>query len=282
MARAPRIGTVLRHMGRWQDPYHLVLSLTWLQFFGVLVLAFVLVNLVFGTLYWVFPDSVANARPGAYMDRFFFSVETLATVGYGVMAPATLAGHIVASVEILTGMVGIALTTGLVFARFSRPTARILFSRRAVIRDFDGRRVLMLRMANERRNRIVEATATLTLVRSEISIDGEAIVGLHDLPLSRDRNPVFTLTWTLIHVIGDTSPLHGLDHARLTADRSRLVVSVTGHDETVAATVFTGNEYGAADVVFGGRFADILHMTPEGDRVVDMTRFHEIDEGLSS
>ncbi len=266
-----------RRLRRWRDPYHVVLSLTWPQFFFTLVLAFVLVNLVFGTLYWLLPGSVANARADAFFDNFFFSVETLATVGYGVMSPASLPGHILASIEILTGLVGTALITGLVFARFSKPTARVLFSRRAVVRDFNGQRVLMLRMANERQNRIVEATAKLSLVRNEVSAEGESFVGFHDLPLSRERNPVFALTWTLIHPIDESSPLHGLDSVRLAADRSRLVVSVTGHDETMAASVFTGKEYGVEDLVFDGRFVDILRMTPEGKRVVDLTRFHDIE-----
>jgi inward rectifier potassium channel len=273
-------GRRVRAPGRpspWRDPYHLVLSLTWPQFFAALVIAFVLVNLFFGALYWLFPGSVANARADAFPDFFFFSVETLATVGYGVMSPATLPGHVVASVEILTGMVGVALTTGLVFARFSRPTARVLFSQHAVIRDFNGQRVLMLRMANERRNRIVEATARLTLVRNEVSIEGESFVGLHELRLSRARNPVFALTWTLVHPIDEVSPLRGLDSARLAAEGARLVVSVTGHDETMAASVFTGREYGVEDIVLGARFVDILHLRSDGQRVVDMTRFHDIE-----
>ena len=261
----------------WRDLYHVVLSLTWPRFFAALVVVFLLVNFAFGTLYWLLPDSVGNARPGEFLDRFFFSVETLATVGYGEMAPATIAGHVVACIEILTGMVGIALTAGLVFARFSRPTARVLFSRSVVVRDFNGERVLMLRMANERQNRIVEATARLTLVRTEITLEGETIVGLHDLRLSRDRNPVFALTWTLIHPIDDGSPLRGRDAAQLAAEQARLVVSVAGHDETMAASVFTGREYAAEDLVFGGRFVDILHMGSDGERVVDMTRFHDVE-----
>ena len=269
------------HHGNWRDLYHLVLSLTWPRFFAALVFAFVLVNLAFGTFYWLLPDSIANARPGEFLDRFFFSVETLATVGYGVMSPVTVAGHVVACIEILTGMVGIALTAGLVFARFSRPTARVLFSHRAVVRDFNGQRVLMLRMANERLNRIVEATARLTLVRTELTVEGETIVGLHDLRLTRERNPVFALTWTLVHPIDESSPLHGRDAAQLAADQSRLVVSVTGHDETMAASVFTGREYSAEDLVFGGRFADILHTKSDGERVVDMTRFHDVERASS-
>jgi inward rectifier potassium channel len=285
---SPRVRTVLvgdtqvrthrLRQSRLADPYHLVLTLRWPRFFAGLVLMFVLVNLFFGTAYWLLPGSVTNARAGEFFDYFFFSIETLATVGYGVMSPASVAGHVVASFEILTGMVGIAITTGLVFARFSKPTARILFSSRAIIRDFEGKRVLMLRMANERHNRIVEATATLSLVRIEVDQQGESFVRIHDLTLTRERTPVFALTWTLIHAIDERSPLYGIDAAQLAASRSRILVSVTGHDETVAASVYAGNSYEAQDLAFDSRFVDILSMTPDGDRMVDLTRFHDIEQ----
>lgn len=280
--RTVRVGdtqilTPRRTHSRLTDPYHLVLQMSWPRFFGMLVLGFIVVNLGFGAIYWLLPGSVANARAGEFFDYFFFSIETLATVGYGTMSPASFVGHLVASVEILTGMVGIAITTGLVFARFSKPTARILFSDRALIRDFDGKRVLMLRIANERHNRIVEATATLSLVRIEISPEGESFVRIHDLSLLRDRTPVFALTWTLVHVIDEDSPLHSLNAEQLAASRSRVLVSVTGHDETMAASVYAGSSYEAEDLVFDSRFVDILSITAEGQRVVDLTRFHDIE-----
>lgn len=266
-----------RSSSRLLDPYHLVLTLSWPQFFGALVLAFILVNLFFGTLYCMLPGSVSNARAGEFFDYFFFSIETLATVGYGNMSPASFAGHVVASAEILAGMVGVALTTGLVFARFSKPTARLIFSKHALIRDFDGSRVLMLRIANERHNRIVEATATLSLVRTEITAEGESFVRIHDLHLLRERSPVFALTWVLIHPIDESSPLHGLDATQLAAGRSRILVSITGHDETMAASVHAGRDYETEDLRFDCRFADILRVTPEGERVIDLTRFHDTE-----
>lgn len=277
-----RILTPGRRLARPRDLYHLALTLTWPRFFAALVFLFTLVNLVFGFLYWLSPGSVSNARGDSFLDHFFFSVETLATVGYGVMSPGSLYGHLVATSEILSGLVGIALITGLVFARFSKPTARILFSDRAVIRDFNGERVLMLRIANQRHShRIVEATASMSLVRSEVSSDGEDFVAIHDLHLLRDRNPVFALTWTLVHAIDERSPLHGLESAQLAASQSRLVVSIGGRDETVAASVYAVGNYRAEDVVFEARFVDILAVTPTGERVVDMTRFHDIERALT-
>jgi inward rectifier potassium channel len=280
--RTVRVGDtqILTHgheLARLLDPYHLVLTLTWTQFFAALVFVFVLVNLAFGTLYWLLPGSVAGAREGVFSDYFFFSIETFATVGYGVMSPASSYGHLVSSVEILIGMVGVAITTGLVFARFSKPTARIVFSKRAVIHRFEGKRALMLRVANERHNRIVEATAMLSLVRTEVNAQGESFIRIHDLPLIRQSTPVFALTWTLIHHIDENSPLYGLDSAQLASSHFRILVSVTGHDETMAASVHAVGDYEAEDLVFNGRFVDILRISTDGVRTVDLTRFHDIE-----
>ena len=259
------------------DPYYLILNLSWPSFFSVLVTGFILLNLAFGTIYWLLPGSVANTKEGSFLNYFFFSVETLATVGYGVMSPASLSGHIVATIEIITGMAGLAVTTGLVFARFSKPTARILFSKNVLIRDFDGSRVLMFRIANERHNRIVEANATVSLVREEVNEQNENFIRIHDLKLVRERTPVFAMTWTLIHRIDENSPLYENSSKTLTANRSRISVSVGGHDETIAATVYANFNYFAEDIIFDARFVDILTYLPNGGRAINMTRFHEID-----
>ena len=281
ISRTGRIGyariLALRHrLYKFLDPYHFALSLTWTQYFALVAAVFVLINLLFGLLYYVSPDSVINARHDVFLDYFFFSIQTLATVGYGVMSPGSLHGHIVASVEILTGMVDVAVTTGVVFARFSRTTARILFSRVAVIRDFEGERVLMLRVANKRHNRIVEASASLSLVRTEGSVQGESFVRIRDLRLIRQRTPLFALSWTLIHTINAESPLYGLNAAQLAASRSRIVASVTGHDKTTAAEVYASKDYEAEDLIFDSRFVDILHAHPGDDEAVDLSRFHDV------
>ncbi len=278
---ATRIGdTQVLQLGRRRillgDPYHFVLTLTWPRFFLLLGCFFIAINLLFGTAYWLQDDSVANARPGNFADHFFFSIETLATVGYGAMAPASVYGHVVASVEILLGMVTLAIMTGLVFARFSKPTARIVFTDRLVVREFDGGRALMLRAANERQNRIVEANASLSLIRTETLADGESFIRIYDLDLIRSRSPVFALTWTLVHRIDEKSPLHGWDQARLAAARARFRITVAGHDETMAATVYAGADYGAEDLAFDSRFADLISYSPEGERTVDMRRFNEL------
>ncbi len=270
----------IRKAGRrwrsWLDPYHLILTLPWAHFFALVAAFFVAVNLVFAFAYWLTPGSVANAHPGSFLDMLFFSVETLVTVGYGEMYPATLPGHLVSVVEMLAGMMTYAVITGLVFARFSKATARVLFSEKLVTRDFGGRRVLMARIANERHNRMLEPTAHMGLVRLEQTPEGDPYYRIHDLKLERRRNPVFELTWTLVHPIDETSPLYGWTPEALEAARSRITVSIFGHDETLAASVYALHEYSAAQIFFDHRFVDIFSDGENGKRILDLTHFHEI------
>jgi inward rectifier potassium channel len=279
-ARPPRSGVVIRKGGgRWsglRDPYHLILTLSWPLFFVLLAAFFLTLNLLFATAYWLVAGSIEHARPGSFPDALFFSIETLATVGYGEMAPGSLAGHVISSLEILVGLMSVAIVAGLSFARFAKPTARVLFSDKAVVRDFDGHRSLMLRVANERHNRIVEPTATLGLVRLEKTAEGEDYFRLHELPLQRQRNLVFALTWTLIHRIDRQSPLYGWDARALAAAQSRITLSIVGHDETIAAEVHALHEYTAADLHFDHRFVDVVTDSEDGTRIIDLTRFHEV------
>ncbi|HEX8987483.1 MAG TPA: ion channel [Rhodocyclaceae bacterium] len=258
----------------WSDPYHLILTLSWPRFFALLTGFFVALNLVFATAYRLVPGSVDHAA--SFLDDLFFSIETLATVGYGEMSPGNLPGHVLSSLEILSGLMSLAVVTGLVFARFSKPTSRVLFSNKAVVREFDGRRVLMLRLANERHNRMVEPSAHLGMVRLETTADGERYFRLHDLALARERNPVFALTWTLIHPIDASSPLAGWTREALEQAQTRIIVSILGHDETIAAAVHALHEYSAEDLFFDHRFVDIMADSTDGARIIDLTRFHDV------
>src|SRR5438876_4614295 len=199
------------------DLYHLILTLSWPQFLALVVLVYLVINCLFAAAYVASPDSIANARAGSFTDAFFFSIETLATVGYGYMNPRSLYGHSVAAIEILVGIITFAVVTGLVFARFSRPQARVMFSRNAVIDSFNGQRTLMLRAANQRQNQILEATATLALVRDERTLEGPSFRRFYELGLVRSRSPAFALTWTIMHTIDAKSPLHGLTEEALHA-----------------------------------------------------------------
>jgi inward rectifier potassium channel len=242
----------------WTDAFHNSMSVSWPVFFAGFGLYFVVMNLIFASLYWLGGDSIANARAGSLTDLFFFSIETLATVGYGYMNPATLYGHVVASTEIMTGMLGIAIITGLMFARFARPPARVLFSECAVVAPFEGVPTLMVRAANERNNLILEAAVRATLVRRERTPEGEVFYRMHELKLERERSGAFALSWTILHKIDAASPLCGQSAADLEAAAARLSVSISGYDDTLNDLVHARHEYGARQIVFGARFVDFI------------------------
>jgi len=257
------------------DAYHLIMSLNWLQFFAGAVMVYLTVNLVFASLYFLGDHAINNAH--AFSDCFFFSVETLATVGYGNMSPATFYGHCVATAEIITGMLSLAVITSLVFARFSKPTARILFSRHAVITPYNGVPTLMLRVANQRHSYILEVSASLVLVRDEETPDGHSLTRFYDLKLERARSPMFALTWQIMHRIDENSPLYGVTSEAMVEGDMRLAVTLTGMDEIFAAAISARHTYNHEDIQFGRRFVDIFS---EGDHprhlYVDLGRFHEL------
>ncbi len=260
-----------------KDLYHFVLAQSWPRFFLLTGLMFVATNLVFALLYWAVPGSVANARPGSFEDAFYFSVQTLATIGYGGMTPATRYAHIVVTFEAFVGVLAVALITGITFTRFARPSVRVLFSDRVVLAPRNGVPHLMFRMANWRRNRIVEARLGVVLLVTELTREGEILRRQIDLPLVRDRTGVFFLTWTAMHKIDESSPFYGpnaLD--RLRAVQAELFLALTGLDETIGQTIHARRQYSLNDIVVNARFADVMSDEPDGTRVIDYRRFHDV------
>jgi inward rectifier potassium channel len=260
----------------FSDLYHLILTLSWPQFFTVVLLFYLAVNSLFALAFLASPDSIMNARPGSFADAFFFSIETLATVGYGYMNPHTAYGHTVAAIEILVGIMTFAVVTGLVFSRFSRPTARVIFSRNVVIDSFNGQATLMVRAANWRKNQILEASANLSFIRDETTSEGQQFRRFYDLPLVRSRSPAFAMTWTIMHTIDADSPLHGMTPEALRHCAANLAVTITGLDETIAQTVHARREYKASEILVGHRFVDLLSTGPDGDAQVDLRKIHDV------
>jgi inward rectifier potassium channel len=255
-----------------KDLYHYLLTASWSKLFVLVLVGYVGSNAMFAAGYLLEGDVIENARPGSFLDAFFFSVQTMATIGYGKMAPRTTLANALVAAEALVGMLGLAVVTGLVFAKFSRPTARVLFSRVAVVTQYDGRPSLMFRMANERASQIVEAQLHVTLLRDETTAEGEAVRRAHDLVLRRSRSAVFALTWTAIHPI----TLHGEDAASLAAKRTDLVISLAGFDESLSQGVHARYAYGPGDVVWGSRFADVLGRLPDGRLAIDYRKFDDL------
>jgi inward rectifier potassium channel len=200
----------------------------------------------------------------------------MATIGYGQMYPQTFYANLLVTIEVLLSMAALALATGLIFARFSRPTARVMFSRVAVVSPYDGVPTLMFRAANQRHNQILEAQVSVALLREEVTADGVRMRRFHDLVLARRRTPMFALTWTVMHPIDEQSPLHGATPETLLEQHAELVVGLTGIDETFAQTIHARHSYRPEEIVWNRRFADILGWTQDGRRSVDYSRFHEV------
>jgi inward rectifier potassium channel len=261
----------------WRDGYHHILTLSWPQFAGVVLGVYVVINLFFAGLYVLGGRCVAELAPGSFADAFFFSVETLATVGYGHMYPDTFYGHCVTTVEIIVGMFGMAVVTGVIFVRFSRPTARILFSKCAVIGPFNGIPTLMLRVANLRHQAMAEAEFRVMLIRSESTKEEADVRRFYSLKLDFDRLIAFPVALTLRHRIDQSSPLYGMEPEDLQRTDSRLVASVVCIDTVIPAPVQSNTDYTYDEILWNRRFVEIYHDNPDGGLTVDYGRLHETE-----
>ena len=254
------------------DAYHFLRTASWRWIALLFAGLFALTNVAFGIVYWL-SDSVARAT--GLLDCCWFSVQTLATIGYGNLAPSTTFGNVFVAIESFLGIVLVALATGVFFARFSTTNARVVFSHVATIGDYDGKRTLMFRMANARSTAIVEATVRVYLSRDEVLSDGERVRRIHDIALRRSVSPIFALTWTVYHTIDETSPLHGVDPSTIRDGSTNLIVTFQGIDDRLAATVHTRWSYNPEEIVFDRRFVDIIkHDADTGVRYLDFTQFH--------
>src|ERR1700680_1393447 len=263
----------------WADISHRSMTASLPAFIAGAALVFVIFNAVFASFYWIGNQPISNVPGGAYIDYLYFSIETLSTAGYGDMHPQTHYGHFIATVELFTGIFSMSLMTGLIFARFSRPNARLLFADHPVISSHDGKPTLMVRFANERHNIIGNATARLWLLKNVVSMEGRRLRRFYELPLVRNEHPALALSWTLYHVIDEESPLYGLNADDLDASKVSLIVVVSGYDVVAAQTVHARRSYDHSVIRFGQRYADIIGTSEDGRIRIDYGRFHETLEG---
>ncbi|MBE9095373.1 ion channel [Tychonema sp. LEGE 07203] len=260
----------------FSDIYHKLLTLSWPQFFILICLSYIITNSVFAFAYLAGGDCIANARPGSFADAFYFSVQTMATIGFGAMYPSTEYANTVVVIEAFFGLWAVAMVTGLAFSKFSRPTARVIFSRVAVIAPFNGVPTLMYRAGNQRFNQILEAHQEVTLILDEVTSEGEYMRRFYDLQLVRNQSPIFALTWTVMHPIDESSPLYRLTAKDLIEQQAEIIITLTGIDEIVSQTINARHSFVASEIMWNMRFVDILLRTPDGGRVVDYTRFHDV------
>jgi inward rectifier potassium channel len=264
------------------SPYHALLTMSWRRFFGLTALFYFGANLLFAVAYLLCGDGALSvpARSGIdsrILQSFFFSIHTLATIGYGTISPVGIAANVIVSIESFIGLFGLALCTSLLFARFSRPTAKILFSDRAVIAPYGGIRAFEFRIANVRRNQIIEIEAQALFARFE-ETDGQTLRRFYPLKLERDRVVFFPLSWTIVHPIDETSPLYGMSAEDLRKSRGEFLVLLTGFDETFSQTVNARSSYLPEEVVWNARFADIFNRpADDGLLTIDVRKLHSIE-----
>jgi len=282
-AQIVRIGT--REMeshgapgGFWTDLHHRSMTVNWPMFFASAALIFIALNTVFGFLFWLGKDPIANVSPDLPLplSLFYFSIETLATVGYGDMHPQTNYGHLIATVEIFTGMSFLAVMTGLIFSRFSRPRARFVFADYPVVTVHQGQPTLMIRVANARNNTISQASARLWLFRLEYTAEGHQLRRFHELKLERQEHPMFTLSWSLLHRIDENSALFGMTPEELDKTDAALALSVGGIDDSSAQHLHARKLYYHTDIRWRHRYRDITSVSPQGRLLIDYGKFHDI------
>jgi len=261
----------------FQDLYHSFMTISWPELIGWLAAYFFAFNLLFAFIFFLVPGCITNLNPPGFWGNFFFSVETFATVGYGDMHPQTLYGHVFGAIEIFVGLLSVALMTGGMFARFSRPRARFLFARYGVVRPMDGRPTLMFRAANARQNIIMEASAQLRLLRDAVTEEGYRYRRIVDLPLVRSQNPVFLLGWNLMHVLDANSPLAGETPESLARSNAVFLLSLSGTDETTGQVLMTGHAYSSDAIRWNHAFRDVLHVGSDGLEHFDYDKFHLVD-----
>ena len=262
----------------WADISHRCLTASWPSFIAGAALVFLGFNAVFAVFYWIGDQPISNVPGGAYIDYLYFSIETLSTAGYGDMHPQTHYGHFIATVELFTGIFSMSLMTGLIFARFSRPNARLLFANNPVISTHEGSPTLMVRLANERHDIIGNATARLWMFKNTVTAEGHPFRRFYELPLLRNESPALALSWTLHHVIDENSPLYGLHPEDLEAANVSFVVVVSGYDVVAAQTVHARKLYDHPDIRFGHRYVDVLTVSEDGKVRIDYGRFHDTFE----
>jgi inward rectifier potassium channel len=256
-----------------RDIYHFFLRAPWWVDLGVLSTVFVGANLLFAFAYHLV-GGVFGAH--GFADEFFYSVETMGTIGYGEMYPTTRAAHAIVTCEALAQIFLLAVTTGLVFAKFSIPRARVQFAKHPTIGPYDGVPTLQFRIGNERDSRLLEAVIRVVMLRTEKTKEGVTIYRMHDLRLERDRSPALSRSWTVLHHIDNKSLLHGATPESLERDEVEIILTLSGTDELSVQQLHAQMRYEAKDIRWGARHADMLSERPDGKLRLDLTQFHEI------
>ena len=278
--RAPGADYTIRVLGDRRAPlrdfYHFLLRRPWGVTIGTISATFLIANTLFAVGY-LLTGGVGHARPGSFADAFFFSVETMATIGYGALYPESTAANLLMTAESITSLTLTALATGLVFAKFSRSTARIIFSNEVTIAPVDGVPTLMFRISNQRGNRIVDVQLRAVIVRKQIRSEGHTFYPMIDMHLTREHALSLSRSWSVMHVIDSSSPLFGRTPEMVADEESELGIMVVGLDETTMQPIHVSHQYFARQILWGARHSDILSEAENGDLILDMDKFHDTE-----
>jgi len=261
----------------WRDLFHFCMMVSWPALIALMASVFVVLNLLFALLYHAVPGSVANLNPPNLLGAFFFSVETIATVGYGDMHPGSVYGHVISSLEIFCGMVSVAVMTGVMFARFSRPRALVQFAEVCVITPVDGKQILMIRAVNSRQNIVMQTTAQLRLVRQTRNGEDFMLRRVDDLKLVRNDYPIFIFGWNLMHIIDESSPLAGETAESLASSQAMINLTLSGTDETTGQVLMARHHYDAEVIRFNYCYREMLTRTPDGVDHLDYSVISVVD-----
>jgi inward rectifier potassium channel len=265
-----------------RDPYHFIATMSWPIFFVCLVVSELFINSMFALLYIAVPGAIANVPRGSFVDAFFFSIETLATVGYGSMVPASRYGHVISAVEIICGVIYTAVVTGVIFIRFSKPKAKIVYAERPVVANHNGCPTLMIRIANGRTHMLTDASVRLSALMTLSTPEGQQYRRMQSLDLAMSHIPLFALTWTLMHSIDAKSPLYGQSPESMQANGIRLMLSTEARDPALSVQVHDLKSYSAETVAFGMRYADAVFFDDSGRTMADIRRVSLIEPDLST
>ena len=258
-----------------RDAYHSLLRMRWAGVLLTIAVLFLVANAVFAVLYTM-SGGVTGARDGPLRDAFFFSVQTIGTVGYGAMSPTSTAANLLVTAESIMGVILTALATGIVFARFSQTTSRLVFTSKVCIGPMDGVPTVMLRVGNDRQSTIFEAMIRVVITRTVVTQEGITFYRMIDLPLTRERSLVLSRSWTVMHVIDEKSPLFGMTPEDCAKEEIEITASVVGTDDTSLQPVHARRRYETKDIVWGARLADVLSELADGRIALDVRKFDEI------
>lgn len=259
------------------DNYHSLMKMSWLEFILLFISSYLLINCLFASLYYFTGDNILNAQNDSFWDAFVFSFQTSATIGYGYLLPKTTLANIIVVFDAISGVLFVAIATGLAFAKFSRPSGRVLFTKNMILTKFDGQDVLMFRIGNARNSKVIDAHIKVVLSRPELTKEGISMRRMHNLKLTRESSPLFSLSWTVMHVIDEDSPMRGYDFSTISSEDINFIISLTGIDDVFSAVVYDRCIYLAKDIVFAKSFQNIMETNKKGELVINYACFHEVN-----